>query len=143
MEKTGNKCKDNIKIDVKNKAVDICLNPRLYPQSVVMRATYRFIDDFNVIVDGDPLSDIFVRFKIKPGDTAGKEDMEELVNAFFAELIHANVEETQARRYADTRNALIGAALKNMIPLSLQSDANEKEEKDDKKDNCDSDEHSR
>ncbi len=83
-----------------------------------MRASYRFIDDFDVIVDGDPLSKIVVTLKIKEEDKKGasKKDMEKLVSTFFSELIHANVEETQARRYADTRNALIGAALRSLMP---------------------------
>ncbi|MEA3342816.1 MAG: hypothetical protein U9Q92_01495 [archaeon] len=105
-----------VKIDEKKKCVLFALNPRLYPQTVVMRASYRFIDDFDVIVDGDPLSTISVTIKAKKEDGASYSELEELAAAFFRELIHANVEETQARRYADTRNALIGAALRSMMP---------------------------
>ena len=50
--------KENIKTDIGKKQVILNLNPRLYPQTVVMRASYRFIDSFDVIVEGDPLSDI-------------------------------------------------------------------------------------
>ena len=105
-----------VKIDEKKKCVLFALNPRLYPQTVVMRASYRFIDDFDVVVDGDPLSTISVTIKAKKEDDASYSELEELAAAFFRELIHANVEETQARRYADTRNALIGAALRSMMP---------------------------
>ena len=108
--------KDTVKINEKKKCILLSLSPRLYPQTVVMRASYRFIDDFDVIVDGDPLSTIFVTIKAKGEDDASYSELEELASAFFRELIHANVEETQARRYADTRNALIGAALKSMMP---------------------------
>lgn len=112
--KKDTKC---IILDESAKTVRITLNPRLYPQSTVMRAAYRFIDDFDVIVDGDPLSTIFVTLKVKAEDTESttRKDMEQLANTFFSELIHANVEETQSRRYADTRNALIGAALRNLM----------------------------
>lgn len=108
----------NIVFDESAKTVKLTLNPRLYPQTVVMRASYRFTDDFDVVVDGDPLSKIFVAIKVRSEDekTATKEDLEQIANTFFSELIHANVEETQSRRYADTRNALIGAALRNMMP---------------------------
>jgi|GEM_PF-753948 len=108
----------NIILDETAKTVKITLNPRLYPQTTVMRAAYRFTDDFNVVVDGDPLSKIFVAIKVRSEDekTATNDDLEQIANTFFSELIHANVEETQARRYADTRNALIGAALRNMVP---------------------------
>ena len=118
--------KDTIQINEPEKTVLLSLNPRLYPQTAVMRASYRFIDDFSVIVDGDPLSTIYVTIKAKPEDTASYSELEELAHAFFKELIHANVEETQARRYADTRNALIGAALRSMTPSVL---AKEKESK--------------
>lgn len=107
---------DSINVDEKNKCIHITLNPTLYPTSVVMRASYRFIDDFDVIVNGDALSKIFVTLTVKEEDksSATKKELEHLSNAFFSELIHSNVEESQARRYADTRNALIGAALRNM-----------------------------
>lgn len=107
----------NLVLDESAKTVKITLNPRLYPQTVVMRASYRFTDDFDVIVDGDPLSSIFVTLKVKAEDAESttRKDLEQLENAFFSELIHANVEETQSRRYADTRNALIGAALRNLM----------------------------
>lgn len=118
--------KETIQINEKGKSILLAINPRLYPQTAVMRASYRFIDDFSVIVDGDPLSTIYVTIKAKPEDTATYEELEDLAHAFFKELIHANVEETQARRYADTRNALIGAALRSMMPSVL---AKEKEEK--------------
>ena len=108
--------KHTVKINEKKKSILLSLSPRLYPQTVVMRASYRFIDDFDVIVDGDPLSTIFVTIRAKREDDASYSDLEELASAFFRELIHANVEETQARRYADTRNALIGAALRSMMP---------------------------
>ena len=118
--------KDTITISEKEKSISLALNPRLYPQTAVMRASYRFIDDFSVIVDGDPLSTIYVTIKAKPEDSASYSELEDLAHAFFKELIHANVEETQARRYADTRNALIGAALRSMMPSVM---AKEKEDK--------------
>ncbi|MFH1432627.1 MAG: hypothetical protein ABIG84_05405 [archaeon] len=132
--------KDTVTINEKEKSVLLSLNPRLYPQTAVMRASYRFIDDFDVIVDGDPLSIIFVTIKAKAEDDASLSELEELAHAFFKELIHANVEETQARRYADTRNALIGASLRSMMPsLALKEKESEmvkvKEKKENKKSN--------
>ncbi len=125
--------KDTVKINEKKKCILLSLSPRLYPQTVVMRASYRFIDDFDVIVDGDPLSTIFVTIKAKKEDDASYSELEELASAFFRELIHANVEETQARRYADTRNALIGAALKSMMPsVTAKEKGDEKQGSPDK-----------
>ena len=38
--------------DKLNKTVTIFLNPQMYSQTIIMRAAYRFIDDFDVKVDG-------------------------------------------------------------------------------------------
>ncbi len=125
--------RETVKINEKKKCILLALNPRLYPQTVVMRASYRFIDDFDVIVDGDTLSTITVTIRAKKEDDASYSELEELASAFFRELIHANVEETQARRYADTRNALIGAALRSMMPAvtAKEKSAKDVERKDD------------
>lgn len=109
-------------IDDKEKTVSITLNPRLYPQSVIMRAAYRFTEDFDVVVDGDPLDKITAAFRVRKEDKkdATRDDLAEVANTFYNELLHASVEETQARRYADTRNALIGAALGNMVQGAIK-----------------------
>lgn len=111
----------NLKIDDTEKTVAITLNPRLYPQSVIMRAAYRFNEGFDVAVDGDPLDKITVTFRIRNEDKAGAKhgDLKELSDAFYSELVHASVEETQARRYADTRNALIGVAVRQLMPIQM------------------------
>lgn len=113
--------KRNVTFDEKEKIVTVALNPRLYPQSVIMRAAYRFTEDFDVVVDGDPLDKITAVFKVRKEDKkeATHEDLEELSDAFYSELLHASVEETQARRYADTRNALIGAAVSQLMSTQI------------------------
>lgn len=118
----------NVSLDKKNGTVKIVLNPRLYSQNVVLRASYRFTEDFDVIVDGDPLTELVVSIKIRKNEKFGVDDLDSIVNGFFAELIHASVEDLQARRYADTRNALIGAALKSMIPDIQKSNENKSAE---------------
>lgn len=105
-----------IKYDVENKSAEILLNPRMYSQLIVMRAAYRFIDDFDVKVDGDPMKEFVVFFKSKTDEKYTLDDLKALGDAFFTELVHTSVEEAQARRYADIRNALVGAALRNVMP---------------------------
>lgn len=106
---------ENVKVDTSKGTVTMKINPRLYPQSAVMRAAYRFIDSFDVVVSGDPLKEVNVEISLKEGETAAASELEQVVKSFNAELIHASVEEVQARRYADTRNALIGAAVRSML----------------------------
>ena len=111
----------NVKIDETEKTVTITLNPRLYSQNVIMRAAYRFTEDFEVAIDGDPLETIIAVFKIKKEDEkdASKKDLVAISDAFYSELLHASVEDAQARRYADTRNALIGAAVRQLMPTNV------------------------
>lgn len=124
----------SISIDEKEKTVKILLNPRLYSQSAILAAAYRFTGGFDVIVEGDPINEIMVFLKIKKEDAEDakrcaeikntlRSDLEALSNAFFSELLHSSVEESQARRYADTRNALIGAALRGIYPAITAEDA--------------------
>ena len=108
--------KETVLFDEKNGILTLFINPRMYAQTIVMRATYRFIDDFDVKVDGDPMKEFVVVFKSKTDEIHSMEDLIVLSDSFFTELIHTSVEESQARRYADIRNALVGAALRNMMP---------------------------
>ena len=109
---------ENVNIDKDSKTMTVKLNSQLYSSSCVMRASYRFTDEFNVKVDGDPMSELEVRFSPKEEeDNPSEKDWQDLVDVFYNELIHTNVEEEQARRYADTRNALIGAAMKTIIEV--------------------------
>lgn len=124
----------NVDIDLKKKIIRINLNTMLYPRTVIMRAAYSFTESFDVGVDGDNSSTV-VLIKVRTGDVKSHDDFEDIVYRFYSELIHASVEETQARRYADTRNALIGAALRTIIPVNMVNptkDASISDKKEDK-----------
>lgn len=123
----------NVDIDLKKKTIRINLNTMLYPRTVVMRAAYSFTESFDIGVDGDNLSTVIL-IKVRTSDVKN-DDFEDIVYRFYSELIHASVEETQARRYADTRNALIGAALRTIIPVNMVNptkDASMSDKKEDK-----------
>ena len=107
----------NVDFDLSKKVTRINLNSMLYPRTVVMRAAYSFTDSFDVAVEGDDSSSI-VFIRDNGNDKLTQADFEDIAYRFYSELIHASVEETQARRYADTRNALIGAALKSLFPIT-------------------------
>lgn len=121
---------ENVEIDSKRRIIRIKLNPMLYPRTVVMRASYSFTDGFDIAVDGDGANTIVV-IRVGALDDVTKSDFDDIIYRFYSELIHASVEETQARRYADTRNALIGAALKSIIP-PINSSGNKINDKDEK-----------
>ena len=106
----------SVLFDEKRGTITILINPRMYSQLIIMRAAYRFIDDFDVKVDGDPMKEFSIFFKLKTNETYNLDDLKALADAFFTELVHTSVEEAQARRYADIRNALVGAALRNITP---------------------------
>lgn len=126
----------SVSIDDSKKVICINLNPMLYPRTVVMRAAYSFTGGFDVAVEGDDSSSVVV-IRDNSNDNLTQSNLEDIVYRFYSELIHASVEETQARRYADTRNALIGAALKSIFPatgsLNISKDIKSTSKKGNKK----------
>ena len=113
--------KDNFVIDDEENYVEISVNLRLFPKTVIEKAAYHFINDTNVVVTD--FNDK-VKIKLVPKNENIK-DLSNLAYEFNAELIHTMVIETQAKRYAPLRNALIGTALKELERDSRQASYNE------------------
>ncbi len=86
----------------------ISLSPSLYPKNVVMRAAYRLLENYVVWVVGDGIKKIVV--KISPQEEGQKID-KDVLDIFFVELLQAYMEEAQAERYAEIRNALVSTAI--------------------------------
>jgi len=66
----------NVKVDPQGKYVIIRINPRLYKQHVIMRAADDLIHgrkDYDVIIDGDPETEIKAKFIPKSGEATRDE----------------------------------------------------------------------
>ena len=75
---------------------------------VIMSAAYHFIDDADVIIDGDPSKKVIVNLILNDSDES---NLERLGYEFNIELINSFLKDLQARRYMNVRNAMIQAAL--------------------------------
>lgn len=88
------------------KHVTITINPRLYPLDVIYSAAYVFLDNFYIIMDGDPETGVVV--KIFPKDSSDTKDIEKRFNN---ELVNYAFYKRQVERNADIRKAIIQRAL--------------------------------
>lgn len=98
---------ENIKIDKRDNAVIVSVNPNIYPLEVVYSAAYMFLDKVYVFIDGNTDKEIFV--KLKPKNKG--ENLEELAGLFNNELVNYSVYVVQAARNSSIRDAIIRAAL--------------------------------
>lgn len=99
--------KHNFKIDLPNKSVLITVSPSIFPIPIILHAAYHFIDEAAVIVDGE--NEITVTFIL---DREVKEsDLEDLACEFNTQLISSFVEDTESRKHAGARDAMLKAAL--------------------------------
>ncbi len=109
---------DKKTVEVADGIVKIKLPSTLYSKSTVMRAAYRMLETCRVRVLGDGIEEITVELKPPEG-----ENTEELIDAFFAELLQAEMEEMNLRRFGDVRKLLLELAIKGVIPdISKQSE---------------------
>ncbi len=102
--------KSDFNIREEDDNIVITLSPALYPKNVVLRAAYRLLENYVVWVGGDGIESVVV--KIKP-QGEGKKISKDVIDLFFAELLQANMEETQAKRYADMRRILMELAMRH------------------------------
>ncbi len=100
--------RDGFDIKEGENEITITLSPALYSKNVVMRAAYRLLENYIVWVGGDGVEKIVV--KIKPQEDGQKID-KDVLDIFFIELLQAHMEETNAERYAEIRNALVSTAI--------------------------------
>lgn len=98
---------EKIKIDKRDNAVTVSINPNIYPLEVVYSAAYMFLDKVYVFIDGNTDKEILVRLKPKNKG----EDLEELAGLFNNELVNYSVYVVQAARSSSIRDAIIRAAL--------------------------------
>lgn len=100
--------KYNFKIDSANKTVSVNVSPSVFKREVVLHATYHFIDDCKVIVDGEEDK---ITVTLIPNEKVEEADLEELAYEFNIQLVSSSVEEEESKKYAETRETMMKAAL--------------------------------
>lgn len=84
----------------------IHINPKIYPLDVIYSAAYVFLDNFYIIIDGDPEKEVMV--KIFPKNGSNPKDIEKKFNN---ELVNYAFYKKQVEKNADIRKAIIQRAL--------------------------------
>lgn len=108
---------------------EIKVNPKIYPIDVVYCAGYVFLDNFYVIIDGDPEKEIIVKVFPKEGQ-GGNNDIEK---EFNNELVNYAFYKKQVERNGDIRKsimqrALLTSELSREVPIGSGKRAQESHE---------------
>lgn len=109
MEKKGtNKIDiDNICIYFDKGFVKIKVNPKIFPLEIVYSASYIFIDQAYVFIDGDPKKEIVVKLRPKEKE----KNLEQLGIDFNNELLNYAVYENQSNKNKVIKEAVVQKAL--------------------------------
>lgn len=94
------------RVDKKNNAVFIPVNPKIYPLPIIYQAADVFIDRAHVILDGNPERSVVVMMKPK----AGKADLEGLAGEFNNELLNYAAYFVRSQINKDLKDAIIKRA---------------------------------
>jgi len=94
--------------EVIGKIRTVHVNPKIYPLDVIYSAAYVFLDDFYIILDGDPEKRVII--KLFPKKTSNK-DNEDIEKKFHNELVNYAFYKKQGEKNADIRKSIIQRAL--------------------------------
>ncbi len=97
----------NYEIDKENNIIKIKIKTSLYPLEIIYSAAYMFLENFYIIVDGEPEKEIIVQMKSK----SEKTDLEKIAGDFNNELINYSVYAIQSARTSAIREAITKRAL--------------------------------
>lgn len=86
----------------------IPINPKIYPLDVIYSAAYVFLDNFYIIIDGDPNKMVTVKIFPKDSSNPNKKD---IGKEFNNELVNYAFYKKQVEKNADIRKAIIQRAL--------------------------------
>ena len=102
----------NLNYTCKEEKVEIRIDPKIFPKEVVLRSAYKFIDRAWMNIE-KPSDKEKVHLTLLPRDPErrNKEDLERMALQFNTYLITSFVEDKEAERYAEARNAMVKSAM--------------------------------
>lgn len=98
---------ENFKVDEKRESVLISVNPGLYGLDAIYAAAYKFIDQYYVLIDGDPRDEVIVSIRPKKGEI----DFHKVAREFNNELISYMDYFLQVAKTSEIRNLIVKKAL--------------------------------
>jgi len=115
-------------VQVKSDSVVVTVNPKLYPIEAVYSASYVFLENAYLLLDGDPKKEIKVTLKMKEGK-ASLQELEKLGHEFANELINYSDYRERAKSTKQIREMLMQRALFTNDPQAFsQGDDFDEEE---------------
>ncbi len=96
-----------VKIEQNSAIIEI--SPNLYSTNAVLRAAYRMQEEYSIIVDGDGIEKIIVSLKRRDNKKICDDDIE----LFFTELLQAELEERNLRKFGNLNNIIENLLMKN------------------------------
>lgn len=97
----------NLEIFEKEGYVRVSVNPKIYPLEVIYSTAYVFIDDYYVLIDGDPKEKIIIELRPKE---KGK-DLKILGREFNTELVNYSEYAAKCKRTVGIREAILKRVL--------------------------------
>lgn len=87
--------------------VIIEVNPKIYPLDVVYSAAYVLIDDYYILLDGDPKNKI----KVVISSKKGKKNLKKAASEFNNQLLNYAFYKEQSKKNSNIRQIMLQAAL--------------------------------
>ena len=106
-KKSDVKTIDNLEFHYDEGYIVVSVNPKVYPLEAVHSASYVFMEDSFVVLDGDPEKKITV--KLRPREKS--KNLEELGRGFNDELLNYAVYNTQSEKNKVIKEAIVQKAL--------------------------------
>jgi len=96
---------------IKEDKVKIEVDPQVFPKEVVLRSAYKFLDRAWLDIRREQGGDVVVTVLPRDPETRNENDLERMALQFDTYLITSFVEDKEAERYAEARNAMIKSAM--------------------------------
>ena len=93
------------------KPITISVNPKIYPLDVIYTTAYVFLDNYYIIIDGDPEKEILIRVFPKAEDSSGGKPHENIEKEFNNMLINYSLYKVQSERSSEVRKYIMQRAL--------------------------------
>jgi His-Xaa-Ser system protein HxsD len=90
----------------KAEQIIVRVNPKIYPLDVIYSAAYVLLDDYYIILDGDPKKEVVV--KLSPKNSS---DLKDIEKKFHNELICYAFYKKQVEKNGEMRNLILQRAL--------------------------------
>jgi len=104
--------KDKIKPSIsKKKSIDLVFDSKIYPLEAIYIASYIFIDNFYIFLDGDPNSKIKVKLTPKTNNSSSNQNLNNTKEEFLNELLNCTLRYRISKENKNLREFILGTAL--------------------------------